>query len=245
MAENGQTPSNEIPAASMEDRAVAFWYSLIDSWKKNQSTWLTAFVVIACAAAAWSVWTWRAHSSQEKAHRLVGLAYVNKDNGRGDSAIALFEKVLSDYSGMEVSKAALQLGDYYFAKADYTKSLTKFERARMEGKGLPLLEGGALRGLAACQIQLKKYPEAESSLKTLLGSFQRLTGSAEDRAKETEPQDLVPGLSQAMWQLVLVQEKLGKKDDASRNAESLQRLYPASHEAGEALRWLALNGKEI
>ena len=50
------------------------------------------------------------------------------------------------------------------------------------------------------------YAEAETALKSQLGSFQRMTGSAEARATETEPQDLVPGLSQAMWQLVLVQE---------------------------------------
>lgn len=245
MAENGQTPSNETPSASVEDRAVEFWYSLLDSWKKNQGTWLTAFVVVVCAAAAWSVWTWRSHASQGQSHRLVGLAYVNMDNGRPDSAVALFEKVLTDFSGMEAAKAALQLGDYYYAKFDYTKSLAKFERARQEGKGLPLLEGGALRGVAASLIQLKKYPEAETNLKQLLGSFQRLTGSAEDRAKQTEPQDLVPGLGQAMWQLVLVQEKLGKQDDAIRNAEALRRLYPASPEANEALRWLSLAGKEI
>lgn len=245
MADNGQTPSNEIPAASVEDRAVAFWYSLVDSWKKNQGAWLTVFVVVACAAAAWSVWTWRTHASQEKAHRLVGLAYVNKDNGRGDSARALFEKVLNDYSGMEVSKAALQLGDYYYAKSDFATSLAKYERARVEAQGLPLLEGGALRGVAACQIQLKKYPEAESTLKSLLGSFQRLTGSAKERSMGTEPQDLVPGLAQAMWQLVLVQEQLGKLDEASRNAAALQRLYPASKEAGEATRWIALNTKEL
>ena len=245
MAENGQTPSNEIPAASFEDRAAAFWYSLLDSWKKNQGTWLTAFVVVACAAAAWSVWTWRGHVSQEKAHRMVALGYINMENRRGDSAVALFEKVLVDFSGKEVSKAALQLGDYYYNKPDYAKALVKFERARQEGKGLPLLEGGALRGIAACQIQLKKYPEAETSLKTLLGSFQRVTADPEDRAMETEPQDLVPGLSQAMWQLVLVQEQMGKKDDASRSAESLRRLYPGSREAGSALQWLALNGKAI
>jgi tetratricopeptide (TPR) repeat protein len=244
MAENGQNPLNEIPAASVEDRAVAFWYSLVDSWKKNQGTWLTAIVVVSCAAAAWGFWSWRSHESQQKAHRLNGLAYINKENGRGDSARALFEKVLADFSGMEVSKAALQLGDYHYSTSDFETSLTKYERARVEGKGFPLLEGGALRGVAACQIQLKKYPEAEATLKALLGSYQRRTGSAEARAKETEPQDLVPGLSQAMWQLVLVQEQLGKLDEAARNAASLQRLYPASKEAGEAIRWTALHPKE-
>lgn len=245
MADKRQTPSNEIPAASVEDRAVEFWYSLMDSWKKNQGAWLTAFVVIACAAGAWSFWTWRANSSQEQAHRMVGRAYINLDNGRNDSAVAQFEKVLAGFSGMEVAKAALQLGDVHFAKADYAVALAKFERARQEGKGYPLLEGGALRGVAACQIQLKKYSEAESALKSLLGSFQKVTGSAEARASESEPQDLVPGLSQAMWQLVLVQEKLGRMDDASNNAQSLRKLYPASHEASEALRWLSMNGKDI
>lgn len=244
MADNRQTPTNEIPAASVEDRAVEFWYSLADSWKKNQGTWLTALVVVACAAGAWSLWTWRAHASQEQAHRLVGRAYVNIDNGRNDSAMAIFEKVLTDYSGMEVAKAALQLGDFHYAKADYVMALAKFERARQEGRGLPLLEGGALRGVAACQIQLKKYPEAETALKSLLASCQKLTGSAEARATENEPQDLVPGLSQAMWQLVLVQEKLGRNEDAARNAEKLRKLYPASREAGEAIRWLAMNGKD-
>jgi len=245
MVDNRQTPSNEIPAASVEDRAVEFWYSLNESWKKNQGAWLTAIVVLACAAGAWSFWAWRAHASQEQAHRLVGRAYINMDNGRGDSAVALFEKVLADYSGMEVAKAALQLGDYNYSKGDYAKALVKFERARSEGKGFPLLEGGALRGVAASQIQLKKYAEAEGTLKSLLGACQKVTGNAEARATESEPQDLVPGLSQAMWQLVLVQEKLGRQEEASRTAESLRKLYPASREAGEAVRWLSLAGKEI
>lgn len=245
MVDNRQTPSNEIPAASVEDRAAEFWYSLNESWKKNQGAWLTAIVVLACAAGAWSFWTWRNSDAQEKAHRLVGRAYVNLDNGRADSAVALFEKVLTDYTGMEVAKAALQLGDFNYSKGDYAKALTKFERARSEGKGFPLLEGGALRGVAASQIQLKKYAEAETALKSLLSSYQKLTGNAEARATETEPQDLVPGLSQAMWQLVLVQEKLGHADDASRTAEALSKLYPSSREAGEAVRWLSMAGKEI
>ncbi len=245
MADKRMTPQNEIPTLTVEDRAVEFWYSLVDSWKKSQGAWLTAFVVIACAAAAWSFWTWRTNSSQQQAHRIVGRAYINLDNGRNDSAIALFEKVLAGYSGMEVSKAALQLGDVHFAKSEYAVALTKFERARQEGKGYPLLEGGALRGVAACQIQLKKYSEAESALKSLLGSFQRVTGSAQERSTENEPQDQVPGLSQAMWQLVLVQEKLGRLDDASKNAVSLRKLYPTSREATEAQRWLSLSGKEI
>lgn len=245
MVDNRQTPSNEIPAASVEDRAVEFWYALMGSWKKNQATWLAVMAVIACAAGAWGFWAWKSQAAQEKAHRLVGRAYINMENGRGDSAAVLFEKVLTDFSGIEAAKAAIQLGDFYYAKADYAMALTKFERARQEAKGLPLLEGGALRGVAACQIQLKKYAEAETALKSLIGSFQRLTGSAEARATEKEPQDLVPGLSQAMWQLVLVQEKLGRTDDAVRNAETLRKLYPSSREAGEAARWLAMNGKTV
>ncbi len=245
MADNRQTPSNEIPAASVEDRAVEFWYALAENWKKNQSTWLTAIAIVVCAAGAWGFWAWKSGSAEADAHRLVGRGYIYLDNGRTDSALATFEKVLSGYTGIEASKAALQLGDHHFAKADYATALAKYQRARVDGKGLPLLEGGALRGVAACQIQLKKYAEAETALRTLLGSFQRLTGNAEERATEREPQDLVPGLSQPMWQLVLVQEKLGRMDDAVRNAKSLCKLYPASREAGEASRWLALNGISI
>ena len=99
--------------------------------------------------------------------------------------------------------------------------------------------------MAASQIQLKNYPQAELSLKSLLGAFQKVTGSAVARASETEPQDLVPGLSQAMWQLVLVQEKLGHMDDALRTAQALRKLYPSSPESVECARWLSLAGKEI
>ncbi|HXP89723.1 MAG TPA: tetratricopeptide repeat protein [Fibrobacteria bacterium] len=231
------------PELSFEEKAMAAWVRASESWKRSQGTWLTAATIVACALAAWSVWSWKQRDSREVAHRLYGRAMVFRDNGRPDSAKAILEKVVEGYSGIEASKAALQLGHDLFEQRDWAGSLAKYQRAREDGSGYPLLEGGARRGIAACYIEQGKYAQAESELEGILSSYQKLTGDAADRAKETEPQDLVPSLYQVMWQLVLVREKLSRSADAVQVAQALVKLYPGSPESDQAKIWLALNGK--
>ena len=243
MADNHIPPPNPAPTLSVEDKAIGLWLAARDSWKRSQGTWLTVATIIACALAAWSVWSWKHRDSREVAHRLYGKAIVYRDNGRMDSARVLLEKVVSGYSGIEASKAALQLGHDRFGEGDWAAAFAKYQRAKEDGSGYPLLEAGARRGIAAVLIEQKKYAEAEAELKGILASYQKLTGDPSDRSREIEAQDQVPGLYQVMWQLVLVREKLSKSTEAIPVAQALVRLYPGSPESNQARIWLALNGR--
>lgn len=231
------------PELSFEEKAMGVWVRASESWKRSQGTWLTAATIVACALAAWSVWSWKQRDSREIAHRLYGRAMVFRDNGRPDSAKAILEKVVEGYAGIEASKAALQLGHDLYEQRDWAGALAKYQRAREDGSGYPLLEGGARRGIAASYIEQGKYSQAESELEGILSSYQKLTGDAADRAEETESQDLLPNLYQVMWQLVLVRDKLSRTADAIQVAQALVKLYPGSPESDQAKIWLALNGK--
>jgi predicted negative regulator of RcsB-dependent stress response len=243
MPDNRNTPSHSASGLSVEDKAFGIWYEVQESWKRSQNTWLTVATVVACALAAWGVWTWKQRDSSEAAHRLYGKAIVYRDNNRQDSARILLEKVVSGYTGPEAAKAALQLGYDRFQERNWAAALAKYQRAKDDGSGYPLLEGGARRGVAACYIEQGKYALAETELQGILSSYQKLTGDPAQRAKETEPQDQLPGLDQVMWQLVLVREKLSKIDQAAPVAQDLLKLYPGSPDADHARIWLALNGK--
>jgi predicted negative regulator of RcsB-dependent stress response len=242
MPDNRNTQSTPATGLSVEDKALGLWYDLRASWKRNQNTWLTVATVVACALAAWGVWAWKQRDSSEAAHRLYGKAIVYRDNNRMDSARILLEKVVSGYTGPEAAKAALQLGSDLYNQRNWTGAMAKYQRAKEDGSGYPLLEGGARRGVAACEIELGKYSQAETELQGILSSYQKLNGAPEARATETEPQDLIPGLDQVMWQLVLVQEKISKTDKAVPVAQALLKLYPTSGNADFVRAWLALNG---
>ena len=242
MADNSNLPPNPVPELSFEDKSIGLWLAARESWKRSQGTWLTVVTILACALAAWSVWNWKHKDSREVAHRLYGRAIVYRDNGRVDSARILLEKVVTGYSGIEAAKAALQLGQDRFAERDWAGAMVKYQRAKEDGTGYPLLEGGARRGIAAVLIEQKKYPEAEAELKGILSSYQKLTGDPSDRSREEEAQDLVPTLYQVMWQLVLVREKLSKTTEAVPVAQAIIKLYPGSPESNQARIWLALNG---
>lgn len=239
MADNRPTPETATKP-SLELKTLGMWYNAQESWKKNQGLILTLLAVIACTAGALAFYKWKKNDSQHLAHEQVGRALVMLANQRTDSGKALLERVVAGHSGLEASKAALLLADAHFTAGERDKALEKYRSAALDGKGYPILEAGGRRGIAACLIEQKKYPEALTELRGIRSSFQRRTGNAEDRAKETEPQDLVPGLSSVAWQEVLVLEKLSKLEEASKVALEIQSLYPGSSEAMQAKSWLAL-----
>lgn len=239
-----QRPVSTNPSSRPElSLSLGFWDKALENWKKNQTTWLTAIAVVVCVAAVVAVQTWKKRDSQESANRTLGRAMVYASNNHADSARILFQKVLTSRVGLASAKAGLFLGQIDYSAGQFDKALVSYQGAKAEGKGFPLVEGAAFRGVAASYIQLKKYAEADAELTALLSKYQKLTGDAESRAKEEEPQDLVPGLSQAMWQKVLVQEKLNRIDEASKVAARLLALYPKTPEAGQARIWLAMSGK--
>ena len=243
MADNPKTTPTSESALSVEERASVFWNTAEESWRKNQSTWLVVLAIVACALAAWGFRTWKQRDSREAAHRLYGKAIVYLENGRTDSATALLQKVLASYSGPEASKAALQLGHDRYMMRDWSGALSKYIRAKEDAAGYPLLDASARRGIAASQVELGRFADADATLQGILSSYQKLTGDPSARAREEEPQDQVPALEQVMWQQVLVREKLGRAADAVAVAQKILRLYPQTGTADEARAWLALNGK--
>ncbi len=239
MADNRPTPETTTKP-TMELKTLGMWYEAQESWKKNQGLILTLLAIVACAAGALAFYKWKKNDSQQLAHEQVGRALVMFANQRTDSGRVLLERVAAGHSGLEASKAALLLADAHFTAGERDKALEKYRIAASEGKGYPILEAGGRRGIAACLIEQKKYPEALSELRAIRSSFQRRTGNAEDRAKETEPQDLVPGLSTVAWQEVLVLEKMTRMEEAAKLATEIQSHYPGTSDASQARTWLAI-----
>lgn len=239
MPDNRPTPETAAKP-SLELKTIGLWYNVQESWKKNQGLILTVVVLLACTAGAVSFYRWKKSDSQRAAHDQVGLAMVMMANQRTDSAKVILERVVAGHSGLEASKAALLLADAHFTAHEWDKALEKYRSAANDGKGHPLLEAGGRRGVAACLIEQKKYPEALSELRGIQSSFRRRTGDAADRAKETEPQDLTPGLAGIAWQEILVLEKLSRVEEAAKVAVELQRVYPGTSESAQAKTWLAL-----
>ncbi|HNY30817.1 MAG TPA: tetratricopeptide repeat protein [Fibrobacteria bacterium] len=239
MADNRPTPET-ASKPSLELQSLGLWYNAQESWKKNQGLILTVLVVLACAAAALGFYRWKKGDSQRTAHEQVGRALVMIANQRTDSGKALLERVVAGHSGLEAAKAAILLADAHFAAGEWDKAFSMYRSAAQDGKGFPLLEAGGRRGVAACLIEQKKYPEALTELRAIRSAFQRRNGNAEQRAKETEPQDLAPGLATVAWQEVLVLEKLSKIEDAAKVASQIQTVYPGTSEAAQARSWLAL-----
>jgi tetratricopeptide (TPR) repeat protein len=243
MAENQKTAPASASELSVEDKAFALWHSAQESWKKNQGLWMVVLVAVVCAAAAAGFHTWKKRDSLQAAHRLYGKAIAYSDNGKMDSATAILNKVLAGYSGPEAAKAALELGHTRYLASDWAGALAKYQRAKDDASGYPLLDAAARRGVAASLIELGRFAEAQKTLEGILSSYQKLTGDPAARSTEEEPQDVVPGLEQVMWQLILVLDKQGKAAEAAPLAEKLVRLYPGSQEVGQAKFWLAYQGK--
>jgi len=237
-------PLNETSpvAPTFEEKLLGAAFRARDSWQKNQTLWSVVAAIVVCIAGAWGFWAWKTRTAEADANRLLGVGFVHLQNNRPDSALSTFDRLASDHAGLAVSKASLMAGGLLFQKGDWKGAETRFRRAIEESKGLPLLEGGARRGLASSLIEQARFEEAAKELQKVVASYSHTSIDPTERAKEDGKVDDLPTLSQPLWQLVLVQEKLGKKDEARKTAERLIRTYPYSDEANEALRWLALLG---
>jgi hypothetical protein len=237
-------PSNEIvnTEPTFEMKVFEAVARARDSWRKNQTLWSVALAVAACAAGAWSFWAWKTKDAENEASRILGLGMVHQESERTDSALAAFDRVVADHSGLAASKASLLAGSILMGKADWKGAEQRFRRAIDDANALPLLDGGARRGLAAALIEQGRFEEAAKELQTVVSRYGHISVEVKNRDIETGPSDDLPFIPLTYLQLVLVQDKLGKKADAQKNAEHLIRAYPTSEEANEARRWLALNG---
>lgn len=237
-------PSNEIvnTEPTFEMKVFEAVARARDSWRKNQTLWSVALAVAACAAGAWSFWAWKTNAAEREAARILGLGLVHQESERTDSALAAFDRVVADHSGLAASKASLLAGSILMGKSDWKGAEQRFRRAIEDANALPLLDGGARRGLAAALIEQGRFEEAAKELQTVVTRYGHVSVEVKNRDIETGPSDDLPFIPLSYLQLVLVQDKLGKKAEAQKNAEHLIRAYPTSEEANEARRWLALNG---
>lgn len=238
-------PNEAAPSApSFEEKVIEAAYRARDSWRKNQTLWSIVAAVVVCVAGAWGFWAWMNRNAELEANRLLGRGFVHLQNNRPDSALVAFDKLGSDHSGLPVAKASLLAGNLLFKKGDWKNAEARFRRAIEEAKGLPILDGGARRGLAACLVEQERYAEAAKELETVLDRYSHVPVDPIAREKPDAPVDDLPGLSLPMWQLVLVKDKLNQKAEAEKLAERLLRTYAGSEEASEARRWFALQDKQ-
>lgn len=240
MADSRPTIETATSQPTFEERVLEAAFRARDSWRKNQTLWSVVAALVVCAAGAWGFWAWKTRTADIEANRLLGIGYVHLKNDRVDSALSAFERLGNDHSGLPVAKASLLAGNILFGRGDWKNAEARFRRAIEESKGLPLLAGGARRGLGACLIEQGRFEEAVKELESVVADYSHSPIQSIDRAKEGSSVDDLPGMSIPMWQLVLLQEKLNHKDEALKMAERLIRTYPSSEEANEARRWLAL-----
>lgn len=239
--------ANEIVTVdpTFEEKALETFYKARESWQKNQSLWSAVLAIVVCAAGAWGFFAWKARSAEAESTRILGRGLVHLSNDRIDSALSVFQGLAVSHTGLATSKASLLAGNILLTKSDWKGAEASFSVAIKNADGLPLLDGGARRGLAVSLIEQNRFEEAATELEKVVSNYARTPVEIEKREKENAPSDDLPALSQAYWQLVLVQEKLGRKEDARKNAEHLIRAYPTSDEANEARRWLAINGMAL
>lgn len=240
MADTRPTNETATTELSFEEKVLEAAFRARDSWRKNQTLWSVVAALAVCAAGAWGFWAWKTRTADLEANRLLGIGYVHLKNDRVDSALGAFERLGNDHSGLPVAKASLLAGNILFKRGDWKNAEARFRRAIEESKGLPLLAGGARKGLGACLIEQARYEEAAKELESVIADYSHAPILSIDREKEGAPVDDLPGMSLPMWQLVLLKEKLNHKDEALKLAERLIRTYPSSEEANEARRWLAL-----
>lgn len=242
MADKSAKTENSASELSFEDRSLELAYRFRDGWRRNQSLWTGIAVAVLCVAAVGGFWTFKKAGSQSTAHRLVGLGMVAMDNDRPDSALAIFQRVTLEHGGLEAAKAGLLGAGILFDRGDVAGAVKLYQRALDEGAGFPLLEGGALRGLAACHIEQGQFAQAADELSKVLSKFAKASDDAKVRGLGKDKADDLPKISQTMWQLVLVQSRLGKLEEARKTADRLVRTYPESDEAAQARKWMGLFG---
>ncbi|MCB9497115.1 MAG: tetratricopeptide repeat protein [Fibrobacteria bacterium] len=237
-------PSNEIEITppSFEEQVFEMAYKARDSWRKNQALWSVVVALVACAVGAWSFWAWKSAATDRAANRLLGMGLVQLGTDRPDSALASFDRLAADHGGLAVAKGSLFAGQIFMERSDWKAAEQRFRRALDESKGLPLLEGGARRGLAASLIEQQRYEEAEKELRKVVSEYFHTSLDVGTRELPTGPSDDLPGMALSMWQLVLVQDKIGRAEEARKTAETLIRAYPSVEEANDARRWLASKG---
>lgn len=233
---------NATEGFSLEDRSAELLHKSLEFFKRNQTATYTVLGLLVAGAVLWMVRGNMVKRASEQARSEMGQAYVRLDQNKYDSAKPYLEKVATANAGIESAKAALLLAGIQLSQGQIDKAEANYRIARDKSDGLPLLWSGGQRGLAVCAINRKNYKEAETLLKDVLSKYQHVTGDAKDRGLDKEPKDDAPFLSQVMWQLVLVRDAQGDQKGAVEQAKVLIKLYPASEDAQEGRRFLALSG---
>ncbi len=231
--------SSELP---LKDRFLNFWESVQAFVLRNQTASYTVLGLLVAGVVLWGIRAHMVSSALEKARDDMGQAYLYLEQQKNDSAIPYLQKVAKANAGIETAKAALLLGDIQVSMGQPQQAAKNYEIARSRSS-LPLIEGSAMRGLAVCAIDVKDYAKADKLLSEILSKYQRVTGDTKDRGLDKEPRDLLPFLSQVMWQQVLVHSAQGDSKGAQALAGKLIKLYPQTDDAQDARRFLAVDYK--
>ena len=160
----------------------------------------------------------------------LGKAMTFVYSGEDASALAEFEKIMPELSGISLAKAALLAGNIQFRQGNFEKALDLFDKSIANAGSATLIEAAAMHGKASALIEKKDYNNAISALESFIRKFGNRTGNLKDRYSKEEPVDEAPNVYDAMWKLALVYKEAGKTDLAKATAEKLLKIYSDKQE---------------
>ena len=200
-----------------------------------------ALGVLLIAIAVYFLWSYNHEKSQIEENKKLGEAYVLFEKGQlADAERALTEFLAQGPSGLARDKGNLYLGKAYYEEQNYDKALEAYSKVRKDGKATILVYSGAMHGKAACYMQKKDYANAVQTLDEFVSLCMRRTGNPKEDLAGQEVVDLSPSVPNALWKQALCYRELGQPDKVKSVVEKLQKVYPASREAMDGSKLLAL-----
>lgn len=224
-----------VPAASFVD-----WVT-DDFLPRHGRTagWVLGVVVL--GVVGYFVASKQKHAAEIAANRELGEGLVAFSSEDPAKAVAAFQTYLQsgNAKGSAEQKAELLMAKSLYRQGKWEEAYQAYEKVGQPAE-MPLLGAAALHGMAACRMQTKAYDQAVPLLEKLVSDYMRRSGKPTDDLAGEEVADLSPVIPNALWKLALCRRELGNQEAAREAAKKLVAAYPASREAQEASRFLAL-----
>lgn len=212
-----------------------------DLWLRHARRIVIIAVVVVVAVVAWFGWKTFSARAAEADNKRLGAIYVHlRSENLPAAEEALNAFLAGNPSGLAADKANLYLGKVYFLQGRYDEALLKYGAVSARSKDVSLLHAGALHGVAASHMQKAEYAPAIEALNQLVETYGVRTGAPEESLVGDEVTDFVPNVANALWKLALCHRELGQTAEAKAAAERIVRVYPASREARDAEKLLAI-----
>ncbi len=233
-----KTPSPK-PAVARETPWVE-WFTDDFYPRYSRQIWIVV-AAVAAVAALYFAWNMQSERNGLRTNKELGSAYVLLSQEKYPEAEkALIEFLGRGPSGLARDKANLYLGKLYYNEQKYDPAAEAYGRIHKGGKSTLLLYSGALHGRAACAMQKQDYATAAALLQEFLAVTMRRTGNPKENLAGEEVVDESPSVPNALWKQALCYRALKQPDKVKAAVDQLRKAYPASREAQDGAKLLAL-----